>query len=93
MKLRHAAAFALMGWYLMVPPFNGSTWKVDTRAPIQSWRKARAFDTVKDCESYRGQVIETFARLHDDVRDKTSEALASISFFSVCASTHGQIVG
>jgi hypothetical protein len=39
-KLRHAAALALVGWYLMVPPVNqtpSGLWRVEMKAPIREW--------------------------------------------------------
>jgi hypothetical protein len=34
MKLRHAAALALVGWYIMTPPLNGEP---DPSMPISRW--------------------------------------------------------
>jgi hypothetical protein len=51
MNLRHAAALALVGWYLMVPPSTGG--KLDTKAPLSQWINEGAFDRADDCESAR----------------------------------------
>jgi hypothetical protein len=48
MKLRHAAALALVGWYLMVPPENGTAVNVD--APLSKWFVRTAHDTTSDCQ-------------------------------------------
>ncbi len=49
MKPRHAAALALVGWYLMVPaPGNES-------APLQYWSQLGSYDTAKACEQDRNQ--------------------------------------
>jgi hypothetical protein len=51
MKLRHAAALALAGWYLMSPPFlpfEGRV-KVDTDAPLSKWEVLGSDDTAADC--------------------------------------------
>jgi hypothetical protein len=41
MKLRHAAALALVGWYLMIPPFakkdGAGNWHADPSAPLSNW--------------------------------------------------------
>jgi hypothetical protein len=41
MKLRHAAVLALVGWYLMIPPFlKKDQWghlHADPNAPLSSW--------------------------------------------------------
>jgi hypothetical protein len=36
MKPRHAAALALVGWYLMTPPLTGSS-GIATQAPLTQW--------------------------------------------------------
>ena len=51
MKLRHPAALALVGWYLMVPPSMGG--KLDIKAPLSGWIDQGAFDRADDCESAR----------------------------------------
>jgi hypothetical protein len=50
MKLRHAAALALMGWYLMVPPLVNAPYKVDTEALLTSWKVSQTFDTREECD-------------------------------------------
>ena len=62
MKLRHAAALALVGWYLMAPPIHlensktdgqhtMSTFSVDPNAPLREWKQVQAqeFDSEADC--------------------------------------------
>ena len=60
MNLRHAAALALVGWYLMVPPpqsfENHKLGPPDLMAPLSSWRQEDQFDRVKDCE---GSMLKT----------------------------------
>jgi hypothetical protein len=55
MKTRHAAALALVGWYLMVPPQLVSpgheTANVDAAVPLNKWTVWQAFDTAIECES------------------------------------------
>lgn len=48
MKPRHAAALALVGWYLMMPP-------VDVRGerssiPFAQWTKVTAFNSAAECQ-------------------------------------------
>ena len=48
MKRRHAAAFALVGWYLMVPPMAGN--HTNPSAPLGSWRMTTgSYDTAVEC--------------------------------------------
>ncbi len=55
-RLRHAAALALVGWYLMLPPMSGAispnlpSKELDTEAPLASWQNYRGFDTAKECD-------------------------------------------
>ena len=60
MKPRHAAALALVGWYLMVPPpVIHSSVPVDTDAPLSKWGIFSAHDSAADCE----QTLVTFYKL------------------------------
>jgi hypothetical protein len=58
MKPRHAAALALVGWYLMLPPLATSGLDVDQNAPLSTWRQGGAFDTARACEVNRGDGIK-----------------------------------
>jgi hypothetical protein len=51
MNLRHAAALAVVGWYLMIPP-SGSDHKPDTNAPLSRWTIVvrGSFDTARQCD-------------------------------------------
>jgi hypothetical protein len=53
MNPRHAAALALVGWYLMVPPGammkGGKVWTFSSDAPIRQWKVREPFDTAADC--------------------------------------------
>jgi hypothetical protein len=48
MKLRHAAALALTGWYLMTPPPQAKG-RYDKSAPLENWRIEAGFATGEDC--------------------------------------------
>lgn len=59
MNSRHAAALALVGWYLMMPPFikvapgpgDPSRDKVpDSDAPLTKWFWAGSFNSVDACQ-------------------------------------------
>jgi hypothetical protein len=56
MKLRHAAALALVGWYLMVPPSQRGGVSLD--APLRSWRSFGNYDTARDCEDDHLELAE-----------------------------------
>src|SRR5215469_5273689 len=48
MKLSHAAALAVIGWNLMMPPVNNG--QSDTQAPISAWTVFRFFDSAAACK-------------------------------------------
>jgi hypothetical protein len=54
MNLRHAAALAMMGWYLILPPMpmDSVTGIGPTApdAPLSKWTIIESFDTAGDCE-------------------------------------------
>jgi hypothetical protein len=49
MKLRHAVGLALVGWYLMIPTLVDAPYKIDTEAPLTSWKVYQTFDTAQEC--------------------------------------------
>jgi hypothetical protein len=52
MKLRHAAALALVGWYLIGPPLKAAVKPpmVDWNARVSTWLPMEFFDTSADCQ-------------------------------------------
>jgi hypothetical protein len=58
MKGYHAAALALVGWYLMSPLVDHKSGAVIYEAPLGYWQIEGSFDTATECK--RGQ--------EDDVR-------------------------
>ena len=52
MNLRHAAALALVGWYLMIPPpmdLSDGSVVPDLSAPLSRWLAREPFRTADDC--------------------------------------------
>ena len=67
MKAGHAAALALVGWYLMIPPLvRNEKWcvplHVDDKKPLSAWQRYRSFDSDQACEAGKRQEIK---RLQD----------------------------
>jgi hypothetical protein len=54
MKPRHAAALALIGWYLLLPPKEGLI--VKPAAPMRDWKIEQSFKTIRECEDFRHNV-------------------------------------
>ncbi len=59
MTARHAAALALVGWYLMVPPeHQDRIWGWYYRAtgqerPLSDWELIESYDSLSDCQQLR----------------------------------------
>lgn len=53
MNLRHATALALVGWYLMVPPFAALN-----ETHLSHWDLISSFDTAVECENAMHAVAE-----------------------------------
>jgi hypothetical protein len=52
MKPRHAAALALVGWYLMILPLDHSEEHFLVDAPLSQWRMTYALDSANECERW-----------------------------------------
>jgi hypothetical protein len=55
-KPRHAAALALVGWYLMVAP-RDPDYLFMTSAPLTKWAITKSFDTAEECEKERTEEV------------------------------------
>lgn len=54
MKLRHAAALALAGWYcLIAPPVRRGSDALNPDAPLSQWNLHASYDSARDCERER----------------------------------------
>jgi len=59
MRLRHAAALALVGWYLMLPPLPIGKTEPDERAQLGDWYIFEPFDIASACQSELVQIADT----------------------------------
>jgi hypothetical protein len=91
MKPRQAAAIALVGWYLMMPPRPAGPrmagalagWP-DTNAPLSKWIIDKSFDSAEDCErGFRKLVAEVMT-----AQDNESAAQEHQSLDAVCIATN-----
>jgi hypothetical protein len=64
MNLRHAAALALVGWYLMVAPSRPQRAVFNTHAPLSQWEWRGSFDTAGDCMRGRTERIKRLSKLN-----------------------------
>lgn len=58
MKPRHAAALALVGWYLMFPPDRPDTHQIEDQAPISQWQSLRSFESVQECMNAKASAVQ-----------------------------------
>jgi hypothetical protein len=78
MKLHHAAALALTGWYLMLPPlhFVGpasdpySLAIVDSAAPLSRWLAMMTFKTLQECDDFSAHLARNLRQSVNTERDK-----------------------
>ncbi|MGA6971073.1 MAG: hypothetical protein WBY93_05540 [Candidatus Binatus sp.] len=65
MKPRHAAALALVGWYLMVPPpgpprsTGANTAPPNHNAPLDQWTIRNSYDSAQACEAAMQKDLDT----------------------------------
>ena len=60
MKLRHAAALALVGWYLMLPPTHGGYSHFYVDEPLNKWCRGEYSETLDECKEQQRQRIQEF---------------------------------
>lgn len=70
MKPRHVAALALAGWYLTVPPYDGTRNNPD--APLAEWTVYSTFESAQDCEAEKNDVYSR-VRNGEDESDRMIE--------------------
>ena len=68
MNLRHAAALALVGWYLMVPQPDPPEKTANT--PLSEWKRIHmgTFVSPSDCEKEREALRKVAAKASDEVQ-------------------------
>jgi hypothetical protein len=84
MDPRHAAALALVGWYLMMP----ATKKAALEGPSGSWKVSSAHDTAADCEAVRAQGIEILkTAVQKQPNNDAALTALGIATFAQCVAT------
>lgn len=56
MKLRHAAALALVYWMLLPPHAAKSPIGFDANAPLSKWPIAGLFENAAECEAFKPEM-------------------------------------
>lgn len=91
MKPCHAAALALVGWYLMAPPTypgaNGS-FVTKTAVPLRLWQNIGSYDHVADCEDERQALLDLKKTESTFAQEPLQVKLSIIgSWSSICIAT------
>jgi hypothetical protein len=84
MKPPHAAALALVGWYLMVPPFQGTSpenARVNANAPLNQWQKWAGFDSAKECNQASDNYYQGYLRAKRNLSPQKMDELAKAAGF------------
>ena|SRR5208337_381242 len=91
MNIRHAAALALVGWYLMAPPFHhkntGVIDSVESEAPLSTWTLIDSFDTAAECRSGHEKNIAA-----ERLSGQSSHLSPEIEAVRVLAAFHAQCI-
>ena len=75
MKPRHAAALALVGWYLILPPMLQPKLYLEGHEDYREWKVLRTFPDYYKCEFFRLQVKRLLEQGYD--REIDAECIAS----------------
>jgi hypothetical protein len=97
MKLRHAAALALVGWYLMVPPGTSKDapdqpLTFDGSAPLSKWKIVGSYDSASGCDDGKKEVPNDLLQAADRESDEGKKKeflqwMASLMEAQKCIST------
>ncbi len=95
MKRRHAAALALVGWYLMMPPVyqNGKEVErdidiggghLDETAPLSKWAIVGSFDSAAECEKNLLAGRDLSVMPEPNLKSQASQAIKRRWEFAAC---------
>jgi len=94
MKLRHAAALAILGWFLMVPQILASQVPTDkdligpfttnNKPDFTSWRRVGIFNTEAACEAARSELQTTLVYKSPVPK----ETIARVAAYSQCVASN-----
>jgi hypothetical protein len=88
MTFHHAAALALVGWYMMVPPLSHTVrFEVDYRAPVTAWPIMRSFDNAEGCEDYRSHELEKYRASAATAPTNIPQTFSNAILFSQCVAS------
>jgi hypothetical protein len=87
MNARHAAALALVGWYLLLPPISDGT--PDVTAPLSRWEILFPYETARDCQSSLFRIVgQALVDLQKADGTRQGELRPTIVFGDMCREGH-----
>jgi hypothetical protein len=86
MKLRHTAALTLVGWSLIVPPFQGLPSPFESRAnldaPLNEWQLlGGSWSSAKDCDQNAKRTYELYLEAKQKLNREEVDRLAKAAGF------------
>jgi hypothetical protein len=94
-KPRHAAALALVGWYLMIPPSEDVASDLATGLePLRFWFRVGSFDSANACEQGRQMMVDKFiADLQSDPSKREAVHGFDAFYYSECVASDDPRLG
>ncbi len=93
MKLRHAAALALVGWFLMLAPRTSDSLPVtyDTSVPLNTWTRIGSYDTPAECDEGKkevpAEILQAEAGRSEEQKKLANETIVNLLKASTCIAT------
>ena len=85
-RVRHAAALALVGWYLMMPTPAPETFMTVT-PPVGRWDHLGTYDNEKECDHALDEMSRKSEREGFEMKGFSPEALRHSGALAKCIST------
>ena len=89
--LRHAAALALVGWYLMLPPLKldqSGKYHPEFEVPLNQWESLQSYDDAAKCEEDNlRRTIALQSVSHHFPADRSAAVAAEQAVFGKCIAT------
>jgi hypothetical protein len=86
MKIPLAAAFALAGWYLIVPA-RLSEWPstYDLNAPLNQWKQVDSYDSAAECSEGKKKLSQTMVWTVQQMNGAEKQKALETTFAAIAA--------
>jgi hypothetical protein len=92
-KLRRAAALAIVGWYLMLAPRTSDSPPVtdDVNAPLNKWKTVGSYDTAAECDAGKKDTPATIYNAEEGMSEQQkkvwTQTIMNLLEASICIAT------